>query len=252
MINRYSGVKSVDTTCRIMEAFSQEGPRLALKDLAKAVRMPPSKLHRYLDSLVRGGLIQRDPATRHYDLGSLAFEIGLRAVAARNPLQHAIGVQRLLRNEIDQSVSLSVWGNKGPTIVHVEESSQPIIMTMKVGAVLPILATATGLVFCAMLAPAATKPLLEEEFTARRRGDPIVSNREALKKALAEIRRDGYAINRGHLMPQICAIAVPYFEKHDLTAVLAVIAHERDIERDRDRIVQFVRQASRSAGSAIA
>ena len=65
MSDRYSGVKSVDVACRIVEAFSNEGPRLALKDLAKVVRMPPSKVHRYLDSMVRGGLIEQDPVTRH-------------------------------------------------------------------------------------------------------------------------------------------------------------------------------------------
>ena len=46
---------------------------------------------------------------------------------------------------------LSVRGTQGPTIVHIAESSQPIIMTMPVGAVLPLLQTATGLVFAAFL-----------------------------------------------------------------------------------------------------
>ncbi len=45
MSDRYSGVKSVDVACRIVEVFSNEGPRLALKDIAMATRMPPSKIH---------------------------------------------------------------------------------------------------------------------------------------------------------------------------------------------------------------
>ena len=90
MSDRYSGVKSVDVACRIVEAFSNEGPRLALKDLAKAVRMPPSKVRRYLDSMVRGGVVEQDAATRHYTLGRIAFEIGLRAFAAQDPLRAGV------------------------------------------------------------------------------------------------------------------------------------------------------------------
>lgn len=245
MSDRYSGVKSVDVACRIIEAFSNEGPRLALKDLAKAVRMPPSKIHRYLDSMVRGGLIQQDAATRHYTLGRVAFELGLRAIAAHDPLQDAIRVQRELRDEIDQSVALSVWGNKGPTIVHVEDSSQPVIMTMKVGAVLPTLATATGLVFCALLPPVITRPLIDEAFAARDRTGWIVRSRRALKDAFDEIREARFAINRGHLTPQVCAIAIPFFGRKDqLTAVLAVIARDEEIDKNKSRIIQFVRDRS--------
>jgi len=245
MSDRYSGVKSVDVACRVIEAFSNGGSRFALKDLAKAVRMPPSKIHRYLDSMVRGGLIEQDPATRHYALGRVAFEIGLRAIAAHDPLRDAIRVQRELRDAFDQSVALSVWGNKGPTIVHVEDSSQPVVMTMRVGAVLPTLATATGLVFCALLPAVITRPLIAEAFADQSSHDAIVCTRKDLKNALDEIRRAGFAINRGHLTPQVCAIAVPFFgAQGQLTAALAVLAREDEINKNKDRIVEFVRDRS--------
>lgn len=245
MSDRYSGVKSVDVACCIVEAFSNERSRLALKDIAKAVRMPPSKIHRYLHSMVRGGLIEQDAATRHYALGRVAFEIGLRAIAAHDPLRAAIQIQRELRDKIDQSVALSVWGNKGPTIVHVEDSSQPVIMTMKVGAVLPTLATATGLVFCALLPAVITRPLVAEAFADRNNRNSIVRTRKDLKSAIDEIKRAGFAINRGHLTPEVCAIAIPYFGgQGQLTAVLAVIAREKEIEKNKFRIVKFVNHRS--------
>lgn len=255
MSSRYAGVKSVDVACRIIEIFSNSEPRLALKDIAKAVRMPASKIHRYLDSMVRGGLIEQDAVTRHYALGRVAFEIGLRAIAAHNPLRAAIQVQRELRDEIDQSVALSVWGNKGPTIIHVEDSSQPVIMTMRVGAVLPTLATATGLVFCAHLPSVITRPLIAEAFAERNQRTSIVGNRKEFKHALDEIKSAGYAINRGHLTAQVCAIAIPFFSgPGKLTAVIAVIAHEEEIDKNKARITRFVfdRSADQktSSGSA--
>jgi len=101
-----------------------------------------------------------DPDTRRYALGPLATRLGLAALNSHQPLHDAILLQRQLRNRLDETLVLSVWGAQGPTVVHVEESSQPIIMTMRIGAALPMLATATGLVFAAFLPRHFTEPLL--------------------------------------------------------------------------------------------
>lgn len=241
-LGRYTGVKSVDVACRILKVFSTRGPDLALKDLADGTRIPASKIHRYLDSMVRGGLVEQNPGTRRYSLGRIAFDIGLRAIASHDPLQDAIRVQAALRSAIDQTAALSVWGNEGPVIVHVAESSQPVIMTMKVGAVLPILATATGLVFSAHMPPVITRPLIERALASPGPHSPIVHDRKALKAVLAEVRSNGYAINKGHLTPGVCAIAVPFMDhQNQLTSVIAVMAHEGDVEIHKNRIVDFVR-----------
>lgn len=80
-----------------------------------------SKVHRYLDSMVRDRTGGRHPVLH---LGGIVFEIGLRAIAAQYPLIAVMRMQRELRDEIDQPVALSVWSNKSPTIVHVEDSIQ--------------------------------------------------------------------------------------------------------------------------------
>src|SRR3546814_10322656 len=86
-LGRYSGVKSVDVACRILGVFATRGPDLALKELAEVLRIPASKIHRYLDSMIRGGLVEQNPGTRRYSLGRIALDIGLRAIASHDPLQ---------------------------------------------------------------------------------------------------------------------------------------------------------------------
>src|SRR5262245_24915117 len=143
------GVKAVEVACRLLEHLAQTETHVALRELAVASRMSPGKAHRYLASFVASGLARQDPATRRYGLGPLATRLGLAALNAYQPIRDSIALQHKLRDRLDETMVLSVWGAHGPMIVNVVESSQPIIITMRVGAALPILQTASGLVFAA-------------------------------------------------------------------------------------------------------
>ena len=102
------------------------------------------------------------------------------------------------------------------------------------------------------MSAARLRPLIDEAFAARDRTGSIVRNRKALKEALDEIKRAHFAINRGHLTPQVCAIAIPFFcRKDQLTAVLAVIARDEEIDKNKSRIIQFVRDRSAKIPRAI-
>ena len=135
--------KSVEVAGRILDHLARAQTPVALRELAAAGHMSPGKVHRYLASFLASGLARQDPDTRQYALGPLAMRLGLAALNSYQPLRDAMALQHELRDHLDETMVLSVWGTQGPTIVHVEESSQPIIMTMRVGAVLPCSQTAT-------------------------------------------------------------------------------------------------------------
>jgi flavin reductase (DIM6/NTAB) family NADH-FMN oxidoreductase RutF/DNA-binding IclR family transcriptional regulator len=68
-----------------------------------------------------------------------------------------------LSDELDETLGLGVWGNKGPTIVRWEESSQPVSDNLRTGLVLPVLTSATGLAFAAWLPREHTAPFMDAE-----------------------------------------------------------------------------------------
>jgi DNA-binding IclR family transcriptional regulator len=229
MIEKQSGIKAVEVAGQILDALARMQGPVALRDLAAAGRMSPGKVHRYLASFVRSGLARQDPETRRYALGPLAMQVGLAALNAHQPLRDAIALQRELHNRLDETLVLSVWGAQGPTVVHVEESSQPIIMTMRIGAVLPMLATATGLVFAAFLPQHITAALIGAALRADDGLDLFARDTTAIKHLIEQVRRQGYAYNAGHLMPGVSAAAFPLIDRSmTLVAVLAVMGrHER-------------------------
>src|SRR5262249_4938874 len=145
---------------------------------------------------------------------------------------------------------LSVWGTKGPTIVHVEESSQPIIMTMRIGAVLPILATATGLAFAAFQPRHFTEPFIRTELEAKDGLNLFARDHAAIDRLIMQVRKQGYAYNEGHLMPGVSAAAFPLIDRTaTLVAVLAVMGrHERVNPREGVEMIAYLKKETTNFG----
>jgi DNA-binding IclR family transcriptional regulator len=184
--------------------------------------------------------VQQSADDRNYALGQLALELGAAAARSSEPLQDAIRSLQSLRDLIDETIVLSVWSPHGPIILEVEESTRPVVMTMKRGTVLPVLSTATGIVFCAQLPRFHTSALIERELSGQLENNPIVKSMKELEELLASVRQQGYALNSGHLLPDIIALAAPTFGlTGSLSAVLGVIGREDRIDpRSDDRVLK--------------
>lgn len=219
--NTSAGIKSIEVGTRVLQALIDE-PQLSVTALAETTRMTPGKVHRYLASFIRCGLVTQDPATRLYALGPMAFQLGIAAIARSDDLTRATSLQKEIRDAVDETVVLSVWGSTGPTIIRVEESAQPVMMTMKLGGHLPLLGTAAGLVYAAYMPAVATRPFIRKEIQHFNAGA-----KEPLETLLDRIRQTGLSIKTGHLQPGVGAIAAPLLDLHgSLFAVVAMVIRD--------------------------
>jgi DNA-binding IclR family transcriptional regulator len=242
------GIKAVEVAGRILDHLATAQTPVGLRELAVAGGMSPGKVHRYLASFLASGLARQDPISRQYALGPLAMRLGLAALNSYQPLRDATALAHEIRNVLDETMVLSVWGAQGPTIVHVAESSQPIIMTMRVGAVLPILQTATGLAFAAFLPRHFTEPLIRSALKAKDGANLFARDLASINRMITQVSKQGYAFNEGHLMPGVSAAAFPLVDRMTtLVAVLAVMGrHERVNPRDGAKIIDYLKKAVRS------
>ena len=131
-----------------------DGP-LALKELSARAEMDPSGAHRYLASFVRCGLVRQEADAR-YDFGPLALHMGLAAIRRLDPVQLTEQALPELVSETGYTALLTVWSNRGPTVVHWQRSRNPFVTNLGLGSVLPITRSATGAVLVAFLPEAVT------------------------------------------------------------------------------------------------
>ena len=208
------GVQSVGIAAKVLKALAAQGGSLALKELAAATGMPRAKVHRYLASLRGAGLIAQDPQSGRYQIGAAAVTIGLVGLGRLSPVRQLQEALPRLRERVNETVTAAIWGERGPTIVAIEESDHLVTMNVRIGTVLPLLTTAIGRLFLAHLPASATQAMAAAE---RRRpttsASPVPSDDE-----LAALLADG------PLLPGVDALAAPVFDYRDkLAAVICVV-----------------------------
>ena len=160
------GVQSVEIGLRVLRALVDARHPVMLKDLARSLNMPAAKVHRYLVSLIRAEMVDQNGSGGRYELGSFALNVGLAAFNQLDVVRIAGVVTAELRDRTDQTSMLAVWGIYGPTIVRWEECRRPIAVSVRVGSVLRLLDSATGLMFAAFLPRDSTAEMINTKWGA--------------------------------------------------------------------------------------
>lgn len=217
-----AGIQSVEVGFSLLEALAAAPGPLMLRDLAAAAGMSAAKAHRYLVSFQRLALVTQDAASTRYDLGPAALKLGLAALSRLDSVKLARQRLPALMAQMGQTLALAVWGNQGPTLVHWEESPQPVTVNLRLGDVMPLLSSATGLCFAAFMAPKLAPPtphnrlalLLRDELARHRklaRADVPVSMAEVSAR-LDEVRQRGLARAVNTLLPGVAGFCAPVFD----------------------------------------
>jgi DNA-binding IclR family transcriptional regulator len=224
-----SGIQSIEVGFRLLDVLTHEPAAMMLRDLAQRAGMSPAKAHRYLVSFQRLGVVAQDPLTGRYELGGFALQLGLARLARVDGVKLARLALAQLHDRLDMTVGIAVWGNQGPTVVHWTESSYPAKASLKLGDVMPMLSSATGLLFAAYLPRGKTSGMIERELSQTQRWAAAHSPRtwDDVERVLEDVRAHGAARVEGMLLPGIHAFCTPVFDSNgDLALGLIALGHE--------------------------
>ncbi|WP_051603150.1 IclR family transcriptional regulator [Simplicispira psychrophila] len=241
------GVQSFEVGAGVLRAVVRGQRLMTLKDIAAAAEMPPSKAHRYLVSLIRTGLIEQDPLTSRYKLGPFSLDIGLVALDRLDRVRLGLSAISDLRDRINETVGLAVWGDHGPVIVRWERPQRPITVNVVTGTSLPLLTSASGRVFAAWLPKSQTAAQISKELKARAKLSSLTTRSE-VDAMLAKIRVDGIApVTQHYVFEGVQAVAAPVFNfKNQITMSISVVGVEgmSDLQPDSPLIDELKKAAA--------
>lgn len=194
------------------------------------------------------------------DLGAFSIDIGLSNLDQVRAVRYAGTCARALAEELVNTVGVGVWGNRGPTIVHWEESARPVSENLRPGLVLPVLGSVTGMALAAHLPAELTADLIGQELLQPPDGRRCVSADE-VQRAFADIRRSGVAVNVASDPAtlalhggQINVVAAPAFGRDgSVLLTLNVLCHSSQAdagwqERVTSALTRVCRDISREFG----
>jgi len=214
------GIQSVEVGGQLLIALAHTGRPMALKDLAREAGMSPAKAHPYLVSFGKIGLIVQDDVSGRYGLGPLALQLGLISMQQFDPVRLATPLLRELAQQLGHTMAIAVWGNRGATIVRIEEAPSAVHVNMRHGTVMSLRGTASGMLFAAHLPRERVLAALADEQAAqlRQQGRAVPARFEPpiepeLEAQWAEIRRRGVSRITGGAVAGVSAMSAPVFDE---------------------------------------
>jgi len=228
--DRRKGIQSFEIGFRVLQCLEKAHEPLTLTQIAKSSGMTPSKVHLYLVSLCRSGLVMQEAYAGRYELGPAALRLGLSALARLSVIDKARSEMPALRDRTGRTVFLSVWGDFGATVVNRLDGRKVATLEVRVGSVMPLLTSATGNVFLAWLPKGVTTALVKKELSLWRRNGPV-PDRKDIAALEQRVRAEGVASTRGGVIRGIVAVSAPVFDHQgEVRCALTVMGRENDLD----------------------
>jgi IclR family KDG regulon transcriptional repressor len=205
------GIQSVHRALGILALFSAGRPRLGITEISELTGLSKTTAYNLTSTLADDGFLEQDTETRKYRLGLKVFELGATLAGSLRINQVGAGPLERLTGRIGLMSRLSVWDGEAVivTLNVFPHSQAPRIPQL--GPRVPAHCTAIGKAVLFALPEGLYKSWLHrralEPYTAK-----TITDRNKLKKDLAESRNRGYAIDNEEYLQGIVCASAPVFD----------------------------------------
>jgi len=179
-----------------------------VRALSAALGLTPSRTHRVLETLRQLGFVEQDPKTHVYHLGYRLFELGTIVARQRGFASIARPYLEELAKFTGETTKLAI-ANQGELLyLDVVESSQMLRISEQVGTRAPLHCTAMGKALLAFGPPTLLEQVLASQSLLQFTPQTITTAVE-LRRAIALVRSDGYAIDNEEFIEGSRGLAAP-------------------------------------------
>lgn len=225
-------VRSVDRALDILLCFTRDEPARSLTQIAEAIHMSKTTVHRLLATLENKRFITRDPGTGLYRLGLRFIEMASLVLQDADLNRWAKPyLQRLVR-EYGETVDLSILDGSHVIYLEVIESPQRVKLAAAVGQRLPAYFTASGKALLAYMPEDRVRKIISDNLA-----ESSNHNAAPMSQMLEDLRvtaERGYAISEQEYEEEINAVAAPLFDKDkNPIASIAIVGPSFRLSKER-------------------
>ena len=203
-------VRSAQRMLGILSWFNLEHPSGRIGDIAVDLGLAPSTVRRLVSTLEQHRYLALDESTGRYRLHVEVVRLAAVAVTTNDVVRAATPVLDLLMKELGETLILNVLD--GSLVVHltVRQSAHQFSIYPPAGRRYNAYeGGASGMVLLAWLEESELDELLPSEDRWRAYAGTKTFTREEFVANLAEVQRDGFAVNDGVTDPDLWSIATP-------------------------------------------
>lgn len=224
---------TISKALALLNHFSRSRPEIGLGEFVRLSGRDKATVHRHLGELLANGFLEQHPVTRAYRLGPAVLRLsGVRE--ATHPVRAAIrpividmatDLGELVHVSLTQGEALSPVFHFDPAVygtqVHFDEAEM-----------LPLHATSSGLAVLAFSDASELQGLLARELATYT--DQTITDPQALRDALASVRRSGISALSGAFDNEVSSQGAPVFDV-DAVVVGAVSVAIPSVRVDQEK-----------------
>jgi DNA-binding IclR family transcriptional regulator len=205
-----SQVKSAVRTVELLEFFANSPGMHSLAAVQESVGYPKSSLYMLLRTLVELGWIETDATGTRYGIGVRALLVGTSYIDGDEVVASARATLDRLADETSETIHLARLDGASVVYLATRQSQHYLRPFTRVGRRLPAHSTSLGKALLATHTDEQVRKMLPQTL------EPLTENthtdREKLIEELAQIREQGYAVDREEntLGLRCFGIAIPY------------------------------------------
>lgn len=242
---------SVANALRLVELLARTTDA-GVTDLARQLGISKASVDRLLTTLVSAGFVEQDPQSRRYRL-SLKIVLIAEAVRGRIGIVDVARPRLLaLSDEVQEAVNLGVLVDGALVFAEMIPSTHVFRFEPRPGTALPAYCTSAGKTLLAFVTAAKLDRYLATVVPARHTSATLTTVAR-IRAELEEIRRVGYALDRGELIEEAWCVAAPVLGGDGLAvAAVSVTMPRSHFELKRESVIAAVTVAARDIGDRVA
>lgn len=204
----------------VLGAFSAVTPRLTLSQISRATGLPVATVFRLAGELVEGGFLQKDVAGG-FSLGVRMWEMGLLTPVHGRLREIAMPFLLNLQYTTRETVQLAICDGLDAVYVEKLTSETSVPIQSRIGARIPMHATAVGLALLAYSDAALIDQIAGSELIAYT--EHTITSKRALLRELSDIRERGYSLSTEEYIAGATGVAAPVFVNGKLEAAIGLV-----------------------------
>lgn len=245
-------IASVDNALKLLLLFGHR-PTVRLSEASAYLDVAHSTAHRLLAMLAYHGFVRQDPTTKAYAPGPALLEVGLAVVHRMDIRATARPVLEELWAKTGETVHLAVLEGVDVRYLDCVESDKTLRVTARTGTLLPAHCTSVGKALLAAFTPQEVDALFSDDSPLTAVTSRSIQSLPALTQHLEEVRKRGYATNRGESEDGVASVAVAVCDHTNRPVVGISVAAPfgRMNNRQTREVAKMLREAADILSSAL-
>jgi DNA-binding IclR family transcriptional regulator len=201
-------VDMVGKALRLLGMLGDEPRGATAAELSRRAEVPFSTAYRLLGSLTRDGFVDYEPDGRRYHLGLRVFQLGQRVSNHHGFAGTALPILRRVTDHTSEATILSVRDGNQHLTVNKVDGPQTFRVTSDPGHLGELHTTSVGKALVAFAEDDVREDLLSN-LELHPLTDRSITDRDALRAEIEQVRRQGYAVMDEENELGMRAVAVP-------------------------------------------